>query len=348
MGDLTKARKKLPENLYNPRLRYDYESRPTGTVAPDPNRQPFRWVSEVAYKNLRRIVARGYDTTELVERGYGLADLLFVDYQSRIPLVEENQMLQYLMILSLEDGLSSPAMISRIVAKSKVYLTQACGSAILAFGHAYGAFSAFGTMLDRYLARAEKDKLSPARAAEMLVKENLNADHLGVSDLMLKDPAAKRIFDRAEKLGVARRHIPFMTEVVKAAQKASRTPVDLDMLGGIGAAMMDLGFTPDAAWCIMAVTRSIAGGAHAIEEIEREGYHRTGQVLTPKGDYDGPADRPVPSLDERDRVARSGQARTPQEWRQKVDEGRKLYGSGHSIEEAIEDPRKIGSKKKAH
>ncbi len=49
-------------------------------------------------------------------------------------------MLNYVMILALEDGLSMPAALSRIVAQSKTFLTQACGASILAFGHAYGAY----------------------------------------------------------------------------------------------------------------------------------------------------------------------------------------------------------------
>ena len=111
MGNL--GRKKLPGNLYDKRLMYDYENREFGTMPPDNKRQPFRWTSEIAYKNIHRIVARGYDTTELVEAGYGLADVLFIDFQSRIPLIEEAQMLHYVMILALEDGLSSPASYSQ-------------------------------------------------------------------------------------------------------------------------------------------------------------------------------------------------------------------------------------------
>ena len=62
-------------------------------------RDRFQWVSEVAYKNVHRIVARGYDTTELVEQGYGLTDVLFIDFQARIPLVEEDKMLNYVMVV---------------------------------------------------------------------------------------------------------------------------------------------------------------------------------------------------------------------------------------------------------
>lgn len=337
MGDLDK---KPVGNLGDPRLLYDYANRKVGTVPPDTTRPYFQWVSEVAYKNVHRIVARGYDTTEFVEQGYGLVDMLFVDFQARIPLIEEEKMLNYVMILTLEDGLSMPAGISRIVAKSKTFLTQACGASILAFGHAHGAYSAFGNMLIEGLRRVEQEGKTKREIALELAQEKLGDPALGVSDLMLKDPAAKRMFARAEKLHVAGKYVAFTKEIVKAAQQVSDHPVDLDLLGATGATMMDLGFTPEAIWGILAVTRSFGAGAHAIEEIEREGMVGLGQALTPKEDYDGPEDRPVPPLGDRDKIAKPAQTYTPDEWRKALDERKKLHGSGFAIVEEIKDPSK--------
>jgi citrate synthase len=338
MGDL--KNKKPIGNLGDPKMPYDYSKREYGTVPSDNRRAPFRWVSEVAYKNVHRIVARGYDTTELMEQGYGAVDMLFIDFQARIPLIEEEKMLNYVMILALEDGLSMPSAVSRIVAKSKTFLTQACGASILAFGHAYGAYSAFGNMLKEYLTRSEKDGKTLEETVALLVKENSNSESLGVSNLMLKDPAAKHMFARAEKLGVAGKYISFTKEVVKAAQKISPEPVDIDMLGATGAVMMDLGFSPEATWAIIAITRSFAAGAHYIEEVEREGYTRLGETLTPEEDYDGPADRPVPPLKERDKIAMPAQTHTPQEWKDAFEKRKKIHGSGFAIVEEIEDPSK--------
>lgn len=336
MGDLKS--KKIIGNLGDPKLPYDYTTRPYGTVPEDTTRPPFRWVSEVAYKNAHRIVARGYDTTELMEAGYGLVDMLFIDFQSRIPLVEEEKMLNYIMILALEDGLSMPAMLSRIVAQSKTFLTQACGASILAFGHAYGAYSAFGNLLVDGLEEAEATGVPTAEIANEIVEEYLGDPALGVSNLMLKDPAARRIFVRAEKLGVAGKYIAFMKEIVQAAQQRSNTPVDLDMLGAIGATMLDLGFTPEATWAVIAITRSFGAGAHYIEEVERSDMTALGQELTPKDLYDGPEDRPVPPLSERKTFARPAQTFTVKEWKQAFEDRKKLHGSGFAIIEEVEDP----------
>ncbi len=327
-------------NLDSPKLPYEYGKREYGTVPLDGSRAPFQWLSAVAYKNAHRIVARGYDTTELMEQGYGISDVLFVDFQSRIPTVAEDQMLNYVMVLSLEDGLSMPAAMSRMTARSKTFLTQACGASILAFGHAYGAYSAFGNMLLEAVGRAEAQGKSMQQAAEELVKQKLDDPALGVSELMLRDPAAKRLFARAEKLGVAGKYIAFTKEIVKAAQRLSPTPVDLDLLGATGATMMDLGFTPEATWAIIAVTRSFGAGAHYIEEVEREGYTRLGEALTPKELYDGPADRPVPPLKDRAKVAKPGKTRTPDEWKAAFEERKRLHGSGFALVEEIQDPSK--------
>jgi hypothetical protein len=162
---------------------------------------------------------------------------------------------------------------------------------------------------------------------------------------MLKEPAAKRIFARAEKLGVKGKYITFMEEVVKAAQKANREPVDLDLLGATGAAMMDLGFSPEATWAIVAGTRALGTGAQYIEEVERSAnYTRLGQTLTPKEYYDGHPDRPVPPL--KDRPQTRAQTHNLEDWKKAFEERKKLHGSGFAIVEEIVDPRKILEQKK--
>ncbi len=327
-------------NLDDPRLRFNYRTRERGTVPFDEKRDRFQWVSEVAYKNVHRIVSRGYDTTELVEEGFGLTDMLFVDFQARIPLIEEDKMLNYVMICMLDDGLSSPANISRIVASGKTLLTQAAGSSILAFGHAYGAYQEIGRIMDGILARQAKEGKPLAEVVEAVVKTRLDDPALGISDLMLKDPMAKRMIARAEKLGVAEKYVPLMKEMVKAAQKLSKDPVDVDMLGATAAVMFDLGFTPEAAWGILAVTRAFGTGAHYCEEVESEEFVRLGQPLTPKEWYEGTPDRPVPALEERKNIVRSMEAKTPEEWKKTFLERQKIRGSGWAIVEEIDDPKR--------
>ena len=336
MGDI----KKNIGNLNDPRMPYNYAEREYGTVPKDTKRAPFQWVSEIAYKNVHRIVTRGYDTTELMEEGYGLVDVLFINFQSRIPSANEEKMLNYIMVLALDDGLSMPVSISRLVGRSKTFLTQAAGASILAFGHAYGAFSAFGNRLEEYFEIGVKENKTISEIAEIMVKEHLNDEGFGISGLMIKDPAAKRMFVRAKELGVSGKYVKIIEKTVEEAKKVSPEPVDLDMLGAIGATMMDLGFTPEAIWSIIAITRSFAAGAHYIEEVEREEFTKFGETLTPKEVYDGPEDRPVPTLKDRAKYAKSAQTHSLKEWSDKLSKREQNYGTGYRIHEEIEDPSK--------
>ncbi|MBT4287107.1 MAG: hypothetical protein HOD92_07185 [Deltaproteobacteria bacterium] len=327
-------------NLASDKNPFDYHDREYGTMPQDSKRAPFQWVSEVAYKNTHRIVARGYDTTELMEEGYGMIDVLFVDYQARIPSLEEEQMASYVMIIMLEDGLSAPASISRIVAKSKTFLTQACGASIMSFGHAFGAYSTFGNRMESYLKKMEQENLSLQEAAKLLVDESGYDEALGVSDLMLQDPTAKKMIARAEKLGVAGINIKFIKEIEKAAQQKSGESLEIDLLGATGAVMQDLGFTPEATWAILSITRSFGAGAHYIEEVERGEFSRLGQDLSPKENYDGPEDRPVPPLKDREKIATPAICKTPQEWAERFESMKQVRGSGFSIIEEVKDPSK--------
>jgi hypothetical protein len=73
---------------------------------------------------------------------------------------------------------------------------------------------------------------------------------------------------------------------------------------------------------------------------------RLGEALTPKEDYDGPADRPVPPLQDRDKVAQSGICKSVEDWVKAREERKKLPGSGYAIVEEIEDPSKKSGIKK--
>lgn len=345
------ANRKPVGNLGDPRLRYNYLNREIGTLPPD-NRESFRWVSELAYKNIHRIVTRGWCTTELAEAGYGITDFIFINWQARIPLIEEKAVLDYCMILGLEDGLSNPALIARLIVRGKSYLTQACGGSILAFGHAYASYDATGKMFAKYVAKVEEG-MSLDEAAKLCVKECQKEIHFGISKLYAKDPAPRKLLDFAEKKLSAvssikkMAYIPFVNALEKAAKAELGNDMCVDMIGALSACMCDLGFTSDGAWVLMAVTRAIAAGAHGLEEMEREGQDVLGQTLTPKEWYDGPADRPVPSLKERESIAGS-QYQTPQEWRAAWETKKALKGTGYSVDFVIEDPKKAAMKQHKH
>ena len=103
--------------------------------------------------------------------------------------------------------------------------------------------------------------------------------------------------------------------------------------------MFDIGFTPEAMWGILSVTRAFATGAHYCEEIER-GAGTSGSDADAEEWYVGPEDRPVPPPEARKQVARAMEAQTPEGWKAAFVERQKISGSGWAIIEEIDDPRR--------
>ncbi len=317
-------------------------------------RTPFRWVSSVAYKTVPKIVSRGYNTTEIVEKGYGLADMIFINYQSRIPLLKETELLNYVMVVNVDGGLDNSAAMGRYCIKGEPYVTQACGAGILAFGPAYGAIDALGNMLVEYINRAKEENLSTAEAAKLCVEEKYEKlksqgkTIIGVSELDIKNPTPKRMFAKAEQLGLKGENIEMMEEIVKAVKAVSDQEVDLDLLGATTACMQDLKFSPESAFSIIAVIRGISAGAHAIEEQEREDKTAFGQPLTPKETYDGPEDKAVPSLEERKNVTVANNKMvgdTLESWYKNLLEKQKNVATGWAIQEEVPFLKELEEKK---
>ena len=71
---------------------------------------------------------------------------------------------------------------------------------------------------------AEASGQTVEAAARELVAEHLDDPALGISDLYLEDPAAKRMLARAKKLGVAGPYIAFLEAMAEAAKELSDTP----------------------------------------------------------------------------------------------------------------------------
>jgi len=317
-------------------------------------RKPFRWVSTIAYKEIDKIVSRGFNTTEIVDKGYGIADMIFINYQSRIPKVNETKMLDYVMVVNLEGGLDYGAAIARIIAKSDAYMTQAIGGSILAFGPAYGGFAHLGNSIQKYIQKAEEENWTYAEAAELFVQdyhnllENQGRTTLGVSSVDLKNPTPSRMFARAEKLGVKGKNIEFMEALVKVVQEKSEEPVALDMFGATCAVMMDLNFTPEAIWSIIAIVRAYAAGAQAIEEIEEEPKSIYGAPLTPKEYYIGPEDKEVPTLEERNRIAEPNKKKVGNDansWIKDLERKQRQRATGWVIEEELPYLKEMNFKK---
>jgi citryl-CoA lyase len=273
------------------------------------DREPFHWRTNISYKTVSKIVAKGYDTTELVEKGYGFMDVLFLIFQGRLPKPNEAKMLDYLLGGFCEHAISPSAASARIVASGRPLINAAFAAGIMTFGMAHGPGWSHAEIMTEYLNRAEKEGKTLKEMAEILVKEHLGAKKpiMGIHQPqhVHGDPRAYAVIRKAFELGVAGKYVQFQLEIIKALEKAKGKRMHPNMVGAGDSVLLDLGFSPLAAWCIGVLARGFSCAAHAVEEMERErawrGSFKTKmadlmslEVQDPRISYDGPPDRPVP------------------------------------------------------
>jgi citrate synthase len=274
------------------------KKKPTG-------KEPFHHMSAVGYKDLEDVRLRGYFTSRL-----GMyvtpSDGLYLEYTGELPTIAQSKMLNYLMILAIDHGFSPPVMAARMVTSGRPLTTTSIGVGLLAFGEAEGNGLPVSKMIQNYVKKARSEKKSLEEIAEILVEKE-GPIPLGFVHLRHPqgDPRAKGIFSRAKELKLAGDHVRLMENVENVMAKTLRKKIPLNFLGAASAALLDIGLTPEASYCIMIGCRAFSCGAHALEETERESPWRAsvyrGNItdildLSLQGSqyYDGPPNREVP------------------------------------------------------
>ena len=116
------------------------------------NREPpFRRKTAISYKTEEKTVLRGYDLSELAEKGYSFCDAMFVLYQDRIPTEKEEKMLKYEMGVFMEHSMSPSAAAAIGVSTGRPNLPTAIAASVMTFGGVHGPGAAHGYMMNKYI-----------------------------------------------------------------------------------------------------------------------------------------------------------------------------------------------------
>jgi len=285
------------------------------------NRDPlFRRKTSISYKTEEKTVMRGYNLSDLAEKGYSFCDAMFVLFQNRIPTAAEEKMLKYEMGVFLEHSMSPSAAGAIGVITGRPNLPCAIAASIMTFGGVHGPGAAHGYMLNKYLERAYKEGKSLDEMAKILVDEYLDNKTpvmgMGQPQHIDSDPRAEPIHVKQEELGVQGVYLEFQRAVEKhfhARRKAEgRSYVGVNVVGSGNTALCDIGFAPNAAWCIGSVCRGFSCAAHALYNMKRGrawGASRNEPMVQMIDlsmiKYIGPEDRRVPKQSARQEYARN-------------------------------------------
>ncbi len=285
------------------------------------SREPMmRRKTAIAYKTEEKTVLRGYSLSDLAEEGYSFCDAMFLLFQGRIPTEAEEKMLRYEMGSFLEHSMSPSAAGAIAVVAGRPNLPAAVAAGVMTFGGVHGPGAAHGYMMNKYIERAHQEGKTLDEMAKILVDEYMDAGvpvmGMGQPQHNDGDPRAEPIHLKQEELGTNGVYHEFQRAVEKhfhaRRKREGKSYVGVNVVGAGNAALSDLGFAPNAAWCIGSVSRAYSCAAHAIFAMKkgRAWAASKSEPMVQMLDlsmikYVGPADREVPSQEEREEYARA-------------------------------------------
>ncbi len=276
--------------------------------------------TSIAYKTEEKTVLRGYDLSEFAEEGYSFCDAIFVLFQGRIPTEAEEKMLRYEMGSFLEHSMSPSAASAIAVTAGRPNLPTAVAAGLMTFGGVHGPGAAHGYMMNKYINRAHKEGKTLDEMGKILVDEYMDAGMpvmgMGQPQHRDGDPRAEPIHLKQEELGSNGAYHEFQRAVEKhfhaRRKREGKSYVGVNVIGAGNAALSDLGFAPNAAWCIGSVSRAYSCATHAIFSMKkgRAWAASKSEPMVQMLDlsmikYVGPEDREVPAREERQEYARA-------------------------------------------
>ncbi len=173
----------------------------------------------ISYKTEEKTVMRGYDLSEMAEKGYSFCDAMFVLFQDRIPTENEEKMLKYEMGVFMEHSMSPSAAAALGVIAGRPNLPTAIAASIMTFGGVHGPGAAHGYMMNKYIERARVEGKSLDEMAKILVDEYMDAKRpvmgIGQPQHPDSDPRAEPIHAKQEELKLEGVYLKFFSHYLK-------------------------------------------------------------------------------------------------------------------------------------
>jgi citrate synthase len=228
-------------------------------------------------------------------------------------------MLKYEMGVFMEHSMSPSAVGAIGVSAGRPNLPCAIAAAVTTFGGVHGPGAAHGYMLNKYLERAKKEGKTVDEMAKILVDEYMDAGKpvmgMGQPQHIDSDPRAEPIHLRQEELNLEGVYLEFQRALEKhfhaRRKEAGRSYVGVNVVGSGNTALMEIGFSPNAGWCLGSVCRGFSCAAHALFNMKKGrawGASRNEPMVQMIDlsmiKYVGPEDRVVPKQADRQEYAR--------------------------------------------
>ncbi len=252
-----------------------------------PTRDMSHWrtaISEVISTDTEEeILVRGEKLSELIGN-VTFAEMMFLLLQGRRPSPAQRDVLDALLVASMEHGIAPPSMVSRCYASYGTSIQAAVSAGVNAFGDRMGGL---GEQLAQRLARAVaatgqspaliEDREARAIARDIVEQARAAGERVPGYGIPLhgadpRAPGVLKVAQAAGTSGIYARIGMLIEEELATARGDKRVPMNLDGVSAV--VILDLGFDWRSTRLFLLTARSVSMGAHYLEELDQDSTWR--------------------------------------------------------------------------
>jgi citrate synthase len=231
-------------------------------------------VSSMGRAEHDKIYVRNYDLNKDLLGKISFAQMVCLMLQGRLPTAEEGKMIDTMLIVLVDHGMTTGAAAARMTFHSAPEAIQgAVAAAILGAGSVHlGSSEYCAKMLQDALAKEAKDADLDAVALKTIERRLANNQlipGIGHGIHTGGDPRAQRLFEVAEETKVYGRNCELLKKIAKIADQKVGKHLPVNVTGAIAAISLDMGFHWQMTKSFAILGRALGGLAHVGEEIRR-------------------------------------------------------------------------------
>lgn len=229
------------------------------------------WETEIASSGEDSVV-RGIDLENVMEMDF--ADAIWLVLTGERPSDDESEIFNTILSCSIDHGVGNPSTVSaRTVQSGGNGMNTSVAAGVMALGDKHGG------AIENCMKMLQSSK-SPDEIVENRISNGEMIPGLGHKVYEEEDPRARKIFRKAEELGVAGEYTEKMREVQKGfAQTKTSLVVNVD--GAISGVLSDLNWDYRLGKGVFIIARTPGLVAHVREEMDEEDFRRQ------EGEYTG-------------------------------------------------------------
>jgi citrate synthase len=251
------------------------------------------WKTSITKIQPNKVSIRGYPVDKLMGQ-ISFAQVIFLVLTGEMPSPEVGKLVDAIFVSSVDHGASPPSVLAaRTVASTGAELNSSIASGVLAISRYHGGAIEEGMRLFCEIAkRVEKEEISVQEAARNVLTEmrekGKRASGFG-HRIHSQDPRTQKLFDLAEELKMAGKHIQIARAVEKELENMLGKSLPINVDGAIAAVLCELGIAPEIGNAFFIIARVPGLVAHIHEEWTRMKPMR--KIHPQDFAYDGPDER---------------------------------------------------------